>query len=396
VSRWGPDFRPDYLRIGPAVEAIGRPTLLALTATAAPPVRDEIVDRLGMRDPLLVVRGFGRSNIDLAVHSYVTDDAHKTEVLTDDVTRAVAQRGHGIVYGATRRRVEELAADLERRGLRSTPYHAGLRGATRTEVEAQFEGDELDVVVATIAFGMGIDKPDIRWVFHAEPSGSLDEYYQELGRAGRDGGPAEAALYFRTEDLRLPKMYASRTGPSPRSLAAVADALAGGAATLTEVRERSGLARERTSASVMALADVDGVTVDAEGNIAVTGELGDAVARATELIAARRKVERSRTEMMAAYAETVGCRWNFLLEYFGEPAEERCGHCDNDHLVEANADDADRPFARGSRVSHGTFGDGEVIGYAGRAILLEFDRVGYKRLDLGLVLEGDLLAPVSS
>jgi ATP-dependent DNA helicase RecQ len=260
-------------------------------------------------------------------------------------------------------------------------------------VEARFEADELDVVVATIAFGMGIDKPDIRWVFHAEPSGSLDEYYQELGRAGRDGAPAEAALYFRTEDLRLPKMYASRTGPSPRSLAAAADALAAGAATLTEVGERSGLSRERTSASVMALADVDGLTVDAEGSIAVVDELADAVARASALIGARRTVERSRTEMMGAYAETVGCRWNFLLEYFGEPAAERCGHCDNDHLVDANADDTEHPFPRGTRVSHGTFGDGEVIGYAGRAMLLEFDRVGYKRLDLGLVLEGDLLAP---
>src|SRR5207249_1693104 len=109
VSRWGPDFRPDYLRLGAAIEAIGRPTVLALTATAAPPVRDEVVVRLGMRNPAVIVRGFGRSNIELTVHSYFTDDAHKLEVLTDDAVATARETGHGIVYGATRQRVEALA-----------------------------------------------------------------------------------------------------------------------------------------------------------------------------------------------------------------------------------------------------------------------------------------------
>jgi ATP-dependent DNA helicase RecQ len=391
VSRWGPDFRPDYLRLGAAIEAIGRPVVLALTATAAPPVRDEIVERLRMRDPLVVVRGFGRPNIELAVHSYFTDEAHKLEVLTNDVLAAVKQKARGIVYGATHQRVESLAAEFARRGIRVAPYHAGLSDSARTHVEAGFHRDDLDVVVATIAFGMGVDKPDIRWVFHADASGSLDEYYQEFGRAGRDGGPAQATLYFRTEDLRLPKMYASRLGPSPTSLATVAGCLAGGAATLTDVRVQSGLSRERTSATVMALADAGGLTVDADGTIAVMGDLDDAVARAAGLIRTRRKFEETRTEMMGAYARHLECRWKFLLEYFGEPADERCGHCDNDRRANENADDGRHPFPRGRRVRHRVFGDGEVIGYAGRGILLEFDRVGYKRLDIGLVIDGGLL-----
>jgi ATP-dependent DNA helicase RecQ len=110
VSRWGPDFRPDYLRIGPAAEAMGRPVVLALTATAAPPVRADIVERLGMRDPAVMVRGFARPNIDLAVHSYFTGEDHKLEVLGRDVVDAVRRLGHGIVYGATHERVEALAA----------------------------------------------------------------------------------------------------------------------------------------------------------------------------------------------------------------------------------------------------------------------------------------------
>jgi ATP-dependent DNA helicase RecQ len=398
VSRWGPDFRPDYLRLGAAVEALGRPIVLALTATAAPPVRDEIIDRLDLRDPAVVVRGFGRPNIELAAHSYFTDDAHKVEVLTDDVVTAVREQGHGIVYGATHRRVESLAAEFQQRGLRVAPYHAGLRDSARNDVEARFHGDDLDVVVATIAFGMGVDKPDIRWVFHADASGSVDEYYQEFGRAGRDGDPAQATLYFRTEDLRLPTMYASRIGPSPKSLSAVADTLTAGAATLADVRERSGLSRERTGATVMALADAGGVSVAADGRVAVLGDLDDAVTAAARLIRRRRQIEQTRTEMMGAYVRHLGCRWNFLLEYFGEPAGDRCGHCDNDRRSGDNADDTDgrHPFPRGSRVHHQVFGDGDVIGYAGRAILLEFDRVGYKRLDIGLVLDGDLLHEVDS
>jgi ATP-dependent DNA helicase RecQ len=389
VSRWGQDFRPDYLRIGAAAEAIGRPPLLALTATAAPPVREEIGRRLRLRDPSLIVRGFARPNIDLAVHSYFLDDAHKTEVLATDAVEAARGNGRGIVYGATRWRVEQLAAAIGHHGVRAAAYHAGLAGSARQEIEGRFRRDDLDVVVATIAFGMGVDKPDVRWVFHLDPSGSVDEYYQEFGRAGRDGQPATAALYFRPEDLRLPRMYASRIGPSSRTLAAVTSALSSGAGDLGAVRAHTGLSRERVNATVMPLADVGALVVEADGTLTVLGDLDRAAAEATALIRERRALERARVDQLAAYARHVGCRWNFVLEYFGEPADERCGHCDNDRL--AGESDDGRPYPRGSRVHHRVFGDGEVIGYAGRGILIEFDRVGYKRLDLTEALDEDAL-----
>jgi ATP-dependent DNA helicase RecQ len=400
VSRWGPDFRPDYLRIGPALEHLGRPPVLAVTATAAPPVRDEIVQRLGMRDPAVLVRGFSRDNIGLAVHGYFTSESHKLEVLQDNVIEAVRGGGHGIVYGATHHRVETVAANLSARGLRAAAYHAGLPNTERSQVEQRFRRDELDVVVATIAFGMGIDKPNVRWVYHADISGSLDEYYQELGRAGRDGAPADAVLYFRAEDLALPRRYAASTGPSRAALDAVAAALASAKSplTLNDLRYRSGLSRQRTEAAAMALADAGGVSVDVEGVVSTTGDITDAVTDADEQVRARRAVERARTETMEAYAHEVGCRWRFLLEYFGEPADERCGHCDNDQRAAAATHEAGglRPFARGARVRHPVFGEGEVIGYAGHLILVAFDEAGYKRLDLGLVTDGDALEKVSS
>ena len=215
VSQWGHDFRPDYLRLGEVIEALGHPAVLALTATASPVVRDEIVRLLGLREPRVFVRGFDRPNLHFAVKRFHDEDA-KTAALLECVAEAPRP---GIVYAATRRRAEELAEALEERGVPALAYHAGLPAAAREQAQLRFMDTEDDLVmVATTAFGMGVDKPNVRFVFHHDIADSVDAYYQEVGRAGRDGKPAHAVLFYRPEDLGIRRFFAATTGVDRESI----------------------------------------------------------------------------------------------------------------------------------------------------------------------------------
>jgi ATP-dependent DNA helicase RecQ len=394
ISEWGHDFRPDYLRLGSAIEALGHPTVLALTATAGPPVREEIVERLGLRDPELVVRGFDRPNIYLAVER-VYDEHHKREAL---VARVVAAAKPGIVYAATRKGTEELAEALVAAGVRARAYHAGLKKSEREAAQEAFMGGEVEAMVATTAFGMGVDKGDVRWVLHAEVPESVDAYYQELGRAGRDGAPAEAILFYRTEDLGLRRFFAGGGQVDIAELEAVAEAVkdARGPVPPSALQERTELSQSKLSTAVSRLEDAHFVQVLPNGDIVRprgAPPVPRAIAAAFEAAEGRRQFQRSRLDMIRSYAEAMEtCRRDFLLSYFGEPFEPPCGNCDNCRAGRVKrADRADEPFAVGARVVHADWGEGAVQRYDDHAVVVLFDEVGYKTLSLAVVAERGLL-----
>ncbi len=394
ISEWGHDFRPEYLRLGAAIEALGRPAVLALTATAAPPVREEIVERLGLRDPAVIVRGFDRPNIRLAVQ-HVRDEHRRDRALLDWVAEADKP---GIVYTATRKRTVELAAGLEQRGVPAAAYHAGLPKREREAVQAGFMDGSVQAVVATTAFGMGIDKADVRFVIHRDVPASLEAYYQEAGRAGRDGEPAEAVLFFRAEDIGLRRFFAGTGQVDVEQIARVAEVVSdsGEPVEPTEIQEATHLSQSKVVTAVSRLEDAGAIDVLPSGEVAASDDApprAEAIEKAAEVEEQRRLFDRSRVDMMRSYAEADSCRREFLLSYFGEPFDPPCGHCDVCERGDGERPAAsDGPFALGSRVRHGQWGEGAVQRYDEGAVVVLFDEVGYKTLSLDVVIERDLLA----
>ncbi|ADB32868.1 ATP-dependent DNA helicase, RecQ family [Kribbella flavida DSM 17836] len=397
VSSWGHDFRPDYLRLGDLVDQLGRPVVLGLTATASRPVRSEVVERLRLRDPLVVVSGFDRPNLSLAAVPATDADGRLAAV----VERAAGIAGTGIVYTTTRRETEQYAAALgerERDGrrLRAAPYHAGLPKAERARVHEDFLVGRLDVVVATTAFGMGIDKPDVRYVLHAGVADSLDSYYQEIGRAGRDGEPAEAVLFHGQADLGL-RRFLSAAPPDEQAVAQVLAAIqaAGTPPLRRDLAQQTGLAVQLVGRCCSLLEQVGAVRFDRRNRLhPSSSDEADLVSQAMRLAETRQQVERSRLDMMRDYAETTGCRRQFLLSYFGEELPEPCGNCDTCHNGSAEQharDSRESPYPLDSRVRHTEFGVGQVLQFDGDRIVVRFDEVGYRTLSLSAVEENALL-----
>ena len=390
IASWGHDFRPDYLTLGAAADRLGRPPIMALTATASTPVRAEIERRLGLRDALECIGDLDRPNISLEVRRH-TDDAAKRAAVVDEVA-GLAQPG--LVYTATRRDTETYAELLQARGLRAAAYHAGMAGKRRDEVHEDLLEGRLDVVVATCAFGMGIDKPDVRFVVHADAPESLDAYYQEIGRAGRDGETAAAILHFRPEDLALRRYFAGGR-PSAGELRKLLRALGGGARRRAELAEASGLSARRVTSLLALLSDTGHVRIGRQGvRLLTSGDTAEAISDSLERADERERIEQSRIEMMRAYAESRTCRRRTLLHYFGEELDEPCGNCDLCEQAEVSISDAGAtlaPFGVDDRVRHEEWGPGTVMSVEDDRMTVFFEAEGYRVLSLELIAEKDLV-----
>jgi ATP-dependent DNA helicase RecQ len=399
VSAWGHDFRPDYLRLGELIEPLRPTRVIALTATASPPVRQDVVERLRMRDAVTVARGQARPNISLDVRRCLEVRDQRDAVLAEvaaihgrggdatDATAGEALGGPGLVYVRTRRAAEDYARDLADLGLRTAVYHAGLGRKRRDAAHADFLAGQLDVMVATSAFGMGVDKPDIRYVLHVHVPDSLDSYYQEVGRAGRDGQPARAVMFYRPEDLSLARFFSGGV-PRRADVQKVISAVGSrgpGETDRAALADRTGLGARVVGRVLNLLTEVD---IDADGPAA-------AVVRRAE---AHRDLQRSRIEMIRGYAETLECRRQVLLAYFGEDLDEPCGSCDTcadgSAYEQRRAANGSAAFGANAAVRHEEFGPGTVLDDDGEVVTVLFDDVGYKTLSVAVVRDQKLLVAV--
>jgi ATP-dependent DNA helicase RecQ len=340
-------------------------------------VEDESSDRRVLRE-LLVER---------SADGYPDDLADRLAAVAD---------GAGIVYTQTTRAANETAGWLRAWGIAAEAYHGRMRKAERERVQDGFMAGAVRVVCATNAFGLGVDKPDVRFVVHRDIPASVEAYMQEAGRAGRDGGLARCTLIFRPGDLGRAAFLGATARLEPADVAAARDALAGGGSlTRRELARASGLGRGEL-ARVVDLLREEGLVRERRRRLSLVRDF-DAADVPLDAEERRRAYERSRLDMMRGYAETAACRREFLLNYVGEEYDaDRCALCDN-HATRgrrAVGRRADVPFAVGDRVRHAEWGEGVVHRVGAEKVTVLFDSEGWKTLAADLVGDGELLVPV--
>ncbi|MDM8528958.1 RecQ family ATP-dependent DNA helicase [Anaerolineales bacterium HSG24] len=345
VSQWGHDFRPDYLRIGPTWQALGRPTLLATTATATPAVQKQIVQLLGLKKARIIVAGFNRPNLSFSV-KYTPDDNIKLQTL-QSILRKI-DTGSSIVYTSTRRNTDEVADFIRQIGIPAQAYHAGLERNIRYQVQDEFMADKIKVVVATNAFGMGVDKANVRVVIHYNIPSSVEAYYQESGRAGRDGLPANCTLFFSPNDQGLQEFLIKSDIPTYEDMEQLYKLLANSTndgetqATIGELSDHTNMFPTKVRVALSELEQA-GLII----NLGMEGFVNRwrmaqfsraALNQRNQAIQARKNNRFDLLNTMLNYAKLTRCRRKFLLNYFGDVTPPKSPRCCDNHQEEEVSD----------------------------------------------------------
>ncbi len=343
VSMWGHDFRPDYLRVGEAVKRLGRPPVAAFTATATPEVRADILTALHLKEPRQFITGFERPNLEFRV-----TEASKNADKYAHLSGLIDKYKTGIIYCATRKRVEEVTVQLKSWDIAHTSYHGGMDDSARTSAQEAFLNKSTDIVVATNAFGMGIDRADLRFVAHFEMPGSVEAYYQEAGRAGRDGLPAVCDLFFRHNDRRIQEFFIDGNNPGKAfivdlyaTLRQLADESSEVIISINELSEKMGCSNSMAVGTSLVHLwrhgtierfDIPGQRI--RGTRLLNPEIKPHDLEIdAEALADKEQCDRAKLEAMLEYAQALECRQMWILNYFGEHNALPCGRCDRCQLI---------------------------------------------------------------
>lgn len=325
VNQWGYDFRPSYLALAGIVETLRPAPVLALTATATPVTRKEIVSKLGLQNPLLHVAPFDRPNLRFEVHG--CDSREKMRRLRRILKGSDKNDSH-IVYVGRRKDAEVIASELNNDGFGAVAYHAGLTAETRLRAQEDWLSGAKPVAVATVAFGMGIDKPNVRTVIHYQHPSSLEAYYQEAGRAGRDGDPARCVMLYSSKDVSLSHFFIRNRYPSSEQVIQVLHWISPEGTTPDGIRNVGDLSDEQLNVALWVLVDQKQIWRDEDGLLRRKSKANAGQLSFSSLYT-RRKADYRRLDEVIGYCEDPVCHRSHLLRYFGEllPDGHRCGNC---------------------------------------------------------------------